>query len=407
MKEKFNVIILSLLLVFVLSLTPLHAYGNNCPKSTVVRVWEPAEWWTEGAVFGDLRHYLTTTDGYGQGYWVYHNYDSDKTDYSFGTCTRENWNLMDRYSAIFVLTGHRDNDSPDFVAAYNRSEINFLDPASPYEFTWTDFNADGVKDYDGMRIEEEADHSAYYVCISPELMGEMFQSNLEENNAIVFLAFCQSDVDSDACLNYCYGNIGFGYDYDATVGDEYMDTEILFGFMSGVFGNGEYREAIDAYNRGVNVGVSGEKIKSIYKTNTGDYPYNGLTLCPSVVETKIYPDEGGCISEGEGGGYSGVGHFLFDSHCDTNRDPWDLIEWISTPPGSGFTITDVHWSEVDGYEDTALVFHYCSPNNYNAYITAYAYALFGMQALDGGTSAINGVAPNTNDPYILPISETE
>ena len=51
MKEKCKIILPLIILVFILSLTPLYALPNNCPRYGCARIWEPCSWDTEHAIY--------------------------------------------------------------------------------------------------------------------------------------------------------------------------------------------------------------------------------------------------------------------------------------------------------------------------------------------------------------------
>jgi len=379
MKKNTKVIITLIVLVFGFTSIPLYADlpepPFNCPKNAILKIWAPYEF-EFGKSLPD-KFIENLTGDYDQGYYVYDYYNEiDNND--VGDCSRGAWNRLNS-SGILVLNSHGTSNS-EVAAVYSKNFTTL--------YTWCDDDLGN-----GMSISWDPNASNGAVLVTPSKLGDMFQEDLSDNDAIVFNCCCfGSSGGNNSSIGKCHGDIGFAYPDDTTDLDTIKaETGYIIKTMNGTYYGGDHREALDAWKQTEDT----YNIKCVYKLGSG---YEGVTLCPSVIETRIFPEWGySYINEGSGAGGYGVGHVQFDSHCDVSSASFE----VNVLSGS-FCPLYYYWSQEPGYEDNAFCFEY-NGSNYSVEISAMVSAI-GGQELDGGDSTENGRAENDH-PYVFPMSE--
>lgn len=231
----------------------------------------------------------------------------------------------------------------------------------------------------------------YKVSAYSDYFKTHMKRTLDSNKAIVIVSACSSAKGIlphiPSILDAIGGRVAFGW-IDAfdvrLVGKPNLET--LFDHMNGSKPEqspGTKRKAGDAF-AATTAGGNAELFRMVGNGNT--------TLCPSVendTKSNVSPI-------GPGAGLSGKGFIIFDTELNTEIAANKALVFNAT---KGVTIDNIAWvgkNRIDfeySYDD-------CTPE-YSVTVTAVAKCImgnkFGMQQLDGGGIASDGVAPNEHD----------
>lgn len=351
----------------------------KCPDLPTIKTWEPFVWqpfWnrvTEDAIVKRI----TGTKKQGYIYTKANSFLDTKKDASVGNCTRDNFEAL-ALSGVLVVNAH------GMVGGICLAAVAVTDENVAKQ--WMDAGSGP----DDMSIFNDwADLGVYMVTVNSTWFKKHWKFSLDSSGSIVILMACHGaeNVDPFGLLKDIGGRTSFGWVKQQTNRIMGQNIAEVLDHMNGSKPEqspGTKRKAGDAF-AATTAGGKAPDMRMMGKSNT--------TLCPSVendTKSNVSPI-------GPGAGLSGKGFIIFDTELNTEIAADKALTFNVT---EGVTIKNISWTGKNRIDFEYSYDDECTPE-YSVTVTAVAKSImgnkFGMQQLDGGDIAGDGVAPNEHN----------